>query len=210
MKKEILKGIAVEELLNQLPLCQDLQRIIEPSQKLTTVQDKMAMAVAAQPYVVAMLVPAAMMMPSNAQVGSEIGQEVKRSGFLKLRNLRMAFELELFENLILHRFSLLRRVKRQREFCRFLEVPSGTPSNSDGYTPHWGQDNCERFFQGSFHSLCFFFWGQTIKCMGHFWGISGKQQCICLGCFLFDLMTTFFLEVTFLSEDRKKTSPAFW
>ena len=116
----------------------------------------MAMAVAAQPYVVAMLVPAAMMMPSNAQVGSEIGQEVKRSGFLKLRNLQMAFELELFENLILHRFSLLRRVKRQREFCRFLEVPSGTPSNSDGYTPHWGQDNCERFFQGSFHSLCFF------------------------------------------------------
>lgn len=142
---------------NQLPLCQDLQRIIEPSQKLTTVQDKMAMAVAAQPYVVAMLVPAAMMMPSNAQVGSEIGQEVKRSGFLKLRNLRMAFELELFENLILHRFSLLRRVKRQREFCRFLEVPSGTPSNSDGYTPHWGQDNCERFFPGSFHSLCFIF-----------------------------------------------------
>eukprot|EP00434_Breviolum_minutum_P013678 symbB.v1.2.012057.t1/scaffold824.1/size159532/8 len=49
-------------------------------------QDKMAMAVAAQPYVVAMLVPAAMMMPSNAQ------------------------------------------------------VPSGTPSNSDGYTPHWGQE----------------------------------------------------------------------
>ncbi len=87
-------------LLNQLALCQDLQRIIESSEKLKTLQDKMAMAVAAQPYVVAMLVPAAMMMPSNAQVGPEIGQEVKRSGFLNLRNLRMTFELKLFENLI--------------------------------------------------------------------------------------------------------------
>ena len=87
-------------MLNQLALCQDLQRIIESSEKLKTLQDKMAMAVAAQPYVVAMLVPAAMMMPSNAQVGPEIGQEVKRSGFLNLRNLRMTFELKLFENLI--------------------------------------------------------------------------------------------------------------
>ena len=59
-------------MLNQLALCQDLQRIIESSEKLKTLQDKMAMAVAAQPYVVAMLVPA-MMMPSNAQVGPEIG-----------------------------------------------------------------------------------------------------------------------------------------